>query len=556
MKTLAIYCRVSTEEQAKKGLSLNDQEKRGIEHAKKLKCKHKVFRDEGISGTIKLQDRIGMNSLIQEIQDEEKQYIGVYVTDIDRIARNPIESFTFYKLLKDNNLLLYDVSGIIALQDENEELMVNIKSIFAAFEIKKTSNRIKRVLERNAIEGNAGGGPILPYGYNKDINKKLIINEDEAEIVREIFQLSILGHGTKVIANFLNDEKIPTKRGSSQKGYMKVRGELKSEFKWRDSVIYRILTNTMYYGKRKYKNIVVECPSIIDKNVFDTVQKQLMTRKNFKNTKNKYHYLLKGLVFCTCGRRFYGRKRIDLKDNQYICASQRYPGEFCGTRGLNIDFLNKLVWMEVLNLPKQLDKYFQWFEKEGIIKESMKAMTKCLSSLENLERRKTKLFELYEEGKIDRESITNRINQIEIDISLTKENIQKFASQTRYEKDKELILEYVKKNLLFASKVLTDEFKQIIIRALVDKIELKWIQKDNKHMVKIHFKIDKSTSVLMARNLEVRKESRKEHVLRRELTATTNVIIPEGKGLFHTKRFTDIDNIIEWEKEKNKFLNY
>ena len=54
MKHLAIYCRVSTEEQAKKGLSLNDQEQRGIELAKKLKMRWVVYSDEGVSGTIPL----------------------------------------------------------------------------------------------------------------------------------------------------------------------------------------------------------------------------------------------------------------------------------------------------------------------------------------------------------------------------------------------------------------------------------------------------------------------------------------------------------------------
>jgi hypothetical protein len=63
---------------------------------------------------------------------------------------------------------------------------------------------------------------------------------------------------------------------------------------------------------------------------------------------------LKGLIVCpVCGMRFYGRKRVDLSDNQYICCSQKLKN-FCGNRGINIDKMNKIIWDLVIDLPNNM----------------------------------------------------------------------------------------------------------------------------------------------------------------------------------------------------------
>ena len=73
---------------------------------------------------------------------------------------------------------------------------------------------------------------------------------NEKALFQLIYQLSIQGKGTKVISNYLNDNNIPTKRNNVLNGHLLVKGVRKTEFKWRDSVIYNILTNTIYIGER------------------------------------------------------------------------------------------------------------------------------------------------------------------------------------------------------------------------------------------------------------------------------------------------------------------
>ena len=502
---LGIYSRVSTEEQSQKGLSLEDQVKRGIECSKRfLFTSYEVFQDGGYSGTIPFQKRPGLNSLINMILKEEIQ--GIYVTDIDRLSRDNLQTLLIKSILMENGVRLFDVNGEIVLSDENQELLTDLRSLLSSFEIKKTSKRIKRVLERNAIDGKVGGGPLLNFGYTKDIDKKLIVDEDESKIVRWIFQMSIEGKGTKIIANILNEKNVPTKRSSSKKGYLKVRGKKKENFLWRDSVIYKILTNPIYKGKRLFKGKSYDCPNIIEPGLFDTVQNLLKERKNLKNTTNKYFYLLKGKIICgCCNSRFYGRKREDLSDNQYICSSQRYSNSFCGTRGINIDFLDTLVWNHLLNLDVELNKFYNWYEKTDQVTSNMMSLKSSRVKEKQLEKEIRNLIELgTKSSSIKIEYFNEKMTELNTEIDRIRkekmEDIKRLNSLT----DKDEIINLVKQHITVMKKPnLSFEDKRNIIISFVDVINILWNKETLKHSIIIEYKIDRLTQFQLGNDIEL-----------------------------------------------------
>jgi DNA invertase Pin-like site-specific DNA recombinase len=494
---IGVYCRVSTDEQNKNGVSLFDQEERGKEFCIKRGYEFEIFSDGGLSGELKVEERPALNILMDKILAKPKEIDGVYVVDFDRLTRDTETGFLLKKTFQEENIKLYDSNGEVNLEDESQSLLLGIKILLSSFELKKLKVRIKRSLERNVIEGKVGGGKLINYGYRKGENKFLEIDESEALVVKYIYSLCIQGLGTKKIAEKLNEEGIPTKRmiigGFPMK--MKRKGVELKDFHWKDAVIYRILTNPIYKGNRLYKGNLYPCPSIISEEEFELVKLTLVNRKNFKDTTNKYFYLLKGLIYCpNCNNRFYGRKREDLSDNQYICSSQR-NSNFCGNRGINIDKLDELIWKTITNLPKDVKNLLVDNNDEYVIKlkNSIETITKQQHLLLN---KKTKLIQLFTEDELGHDFIKPELEKIrEKHVELTEKLRLKNIELSMLDNKSELINLLTKQiNSLKKGKV-DEETKQKIIRIYVKRILVKWDNVNEKHFVSIDLSLSEKTNI-------------------------------------------------------------
>jgi site-specific DNA recombinase len=503
MKSLAIYKRVSTEEQAIYGISLDNQELRGIELATKLGCDYSVYSDIGISGKVSFDKRAGLNQLLTDVG--ENKIDAIFVLDLDRLSRGDFLQITLIKnLLKENNTKLFDVNGEIDLNDINQELLTDIKSLLNAFELKKLSSRIKSVLEQNVQKGKVGGGPLLPFGYTKDEFKLLIIDIKEAEVVKYIFKLSLEGKGTKVIANILNDENIPTKRTSSLKGYLKVRGEHKTNFLWRDAVVYRVLTNSLYKGDRNYKGKVYESPIIIESVVFDLVQKKLKEKTHFKDTNNKYTYILKGLIYCSrCKRRMFGKKRENGSDNAYSCSSQRHKGESCGNVGINIDFIEDLVLKNILDLNKQVDVFFDDIKKSGSHTSALYYMKKYTEEINEHKSSINNLIDMAQKASIDPSIFKSRIEGLNLNLLVLNEKVRIGAKNLGILNEELLVRKFVKESIV-RYKEFKDENKIIeFVRNFISKIYIQWDEDEMTHYISIHYKIDNLNNYELSKDILV-----------------------------------------------------
>jgi site-specific DNA recombinase len=502
---IGIYARVSTEEQKNKGISLRDQEQRGIEFCGKNGFNYEIFSDGGYSGELDIEERPELNRLVEKILANPKEIDGVFVVDLDRLTRDAEVGFFLKHLLIENDVKLFNIEGYeINLKDENEELMMGIKFLLSSFELKKLRARIKRALERNAKDGKVSGGPIKPYGYEKGENNKLIINQEESLIIKRIYNLSIDGLSTRKIAELLNLEGIKTKRSKSEKGYLTLNGVKKNDFFWRDATIHRILKNTLYKGKRKYKGKFYECPMIIDEDKFELVQRILETRKNFKDTTNKYFYMLKGLITCpVCGLNFYGRKREDLSDNQYICCSQRLSN-FCGNRGINIDKLNKIIWDLVIQLPQNMKKII--IKSEGAYERNLKEkQNKYQDKLKTKQNEVQKILTLFIENDAGREVVKSKLTELENEIKTFERELKLIERELKMIDEHEDFLNDLSIQLKkYAKKEPDDLTKQKIIRTYIKRIFLKWSSTINNHLIVVQFEIDRFTDLNLQGLAEVK----------------------------------------------------
>lgn len=514
MKKIGIYYRVSTEEQRIKGISLHDQKQRGIEFCKRNNYQYEVFEDGGISGEDPIEKRPSLNRLIEKILAKPQivnnevlnEFYGIYVIELDRLSRNTKVSRFIKETLVENNVKLFVAEGRETnFEDPNDNLMFEFKSLLDEYENKKTRVRIKNALKRNVIDGKVGGGKLINYGYTKDENKKLIIEETEAKVVKLIYQLCLQGKGTKVIADLLNEKGIPTKRDLVD-APMKVKGKKKEKFKWRDSVIYRILTNPIYKGQRKFKGEFYPSPKIVDENIFDSIQEILLKRKNNKNTTNKYFYLLKGLIFCgKCGSRMYGRKREDLSDNQYICSSQRYKGEFCGNRGINIDKIEDIIINSVLRLPSDYKIYINKFYDDSNIKNQLKSLRLYNELKESLENEITNLLQLYSSNLENKNQVIKLVNNKNKEIEKLEGIINETESKMQGKILDQNLHSIIKKMSIDLKKHKNNyEKSKNILTGIIDKIHIDWVDDEKPyHYVKIDYKFDYKTGVKISKSLDV-----------------------------------------------------
>jgi DNA invertase Pin-like site-specific DNA recombinase len=404
---VGIYCRVSSDEQATKGVSIHDQQKRGIEYCLQMGYDYELFVDAGFSGTLDIGQRPRLDALMDLVYAKPREIDAIFVTDYDRLSRSVELGFLLKKEFLERGVKLIENGNEINLNDESQDLLVGLKNLISSHEVKKLVARLKRSLERNVMDGKAGGGSLYNYGYTKDGNKKLVIDEYESVVIKDIYSSYINGLSTKEIAEKLNHEGVPTKRMRMMDGSLLVKNKKrgatdkvkKTEFKWSQTVVHKILTNTVYKGERPYKGKKYPCPAIIDADRFDLIQSMLKRANNFKNTNNKHFYLLKGLMKCGgCGNNFYGRKKTNLTDNYYTCSTHIF-GNWCGNKGVGIDNLNNLVWVALLNLPNDIENLVN-VNKQNYTSNIQINIDKYSSTILENNIKINRLMDLYSEGKV------------------------------------------------------------------------------------------------------------------------------------------------------------
>ena len=466
----ALYVRLSRDDNLEgDSYSISNQKKLLTKVAKEKGYSNLlIFCDDGISGvTMNRPDYIRM---IEAIEDNKVS--AVFVKDLSRLGRNYIEVGKLTEeFLPEHDIRLVAVSDNIDTQEGENEL-APIKNLFNEWYARDISKK-RRI--SNKIKGNAGeplGFP--PYGYmkNPDGSKSWVIDEEAANVVKRIFDMTLEGLGSHQVADVLADDKILTPAQYwKSKGIN--RGGTKNNtnpYHWRASVIVKMLDNQEYCGdvvnfktySKSYKNkkriendkenwVIFKDvhEPIIERSVWELVQEKRSGKRKRKQADGERN-MFSGLLVCAdCGSNLgyhFNQRNHDIqyfncmgynRGSRKICTSTHY---------IRLDFLEKIVLGEIRRLTKLATQYEDEFAKI-VMGHSIKTAEqernlkqKELNTLMARDKELDNLFEhLYEDnvtGKISDDRFAKMSIKYETEQKEISSQIERLQTELENEKSK------------------------------------------------------------------------------------------------------------------------
>ena len=327
---LAIYTRLSVSDEA--STSIENQLKEGKAFALKNNYKsYKIYNEgEGVSGGAEIKDRPQLFNLLQDIN--ENNISVVWFRNQNRLERSSNTWHIFTTEAKKHNVLIYFNDKLFDFNNAQDNLYGTIQSALNQYQRDLQSAQTKKVLRMKMKEGLTWG--ITAYGYDKDIDSKLVIHKDESKVVLKMFKDSLSGIGTRTIALNLNESGVRTKRGT----------------KFNEGTIYTILKNEIYKGVRRFANDVYEAPIIVEPELWQKVQDNFKVNSFHTGKKVAHKFILRGLLKCSVcdDKNYYAYTRNDNQNNYYMCSSKRGRKEqvkhSCKSRGLTLEVIESVVW--------------------------------------------------------------------------------------------------------------------------------------------------------------------------------------------------------------------
>ena len=297
------YCRVSTDEDSQAGsYELQVQNyKQYIQQNPDWEFVG-IYADEGISGTSVLH----RENFLRMIRDCEAGKIDLIITkQVNRFARNVLDSLHYIRMLKtlDNPVGVFFESEGLNTLGSSSEMIITVLSLVAQEESEQKSKSIKWAYKRR-WQKNIGIRPnwaLLGYSYD-ETTQEWFINEDEAELVRAIYDLYIEGNSSTQIAEILTQNKIPTVRGLSKWSSGTIIGILKNEKYCGDALCQKTVTTDLFTHK-VVKNDGIEPQyyieghhePIIDRDTWNKAQQIRVERRNMRKRKcKKPKHIVKG----------------------------------------------------------------------------------------------------------------------------------------------------------------------------------------------------------------------------------------------------------------------
>ena len=313
---VAAYCRVSTDDDDQ----LGSFESQKLYYEEKIRANPEwvnagIFADEAITGT-KVDKREGFQAMIQKCQNGEIDMI--LTKSISRFARNTLDTLQYVRMLKDRNIAIFFEKENINTLDMNGELLLTIMSSLAQQEVESLSQNVKMGLKMKMKRGELiGFNGCLGYDYHPE-DKTLTVNEEEAEIVRFIYDMYLQGYGTTTIANRLMELGKKNKKGEVSWHTHGVMGIIKNEKYKGDNLLGKTFT-TDPISKRRLANMGEEeqyyirdhHEPIVSREVWDEaerIRKKRATNKVMEPTGNRERYTRQYAFSSMCECAFCGHK--------------------------------------------------------------------------------------------------------------------------------------------------------------------------------------------------------------------------------------------------------
>lgn len=451
----ALYIRLSSEDKEKQNESESVTNQRSIllRYAKTNNIRvYDIYIDDGFTGT-----NFDRPSFKRMIDDIESKKVNIVITkDMSRLGRDYIVTGELMEKYFPSKGVRYIAinDGIDTFIDNGINEITPFKAVINDYYARDISKKIRSSLQAKMKDGKFVGGR-TPYGYDKDPKNKnhLVINKEQAIVVKRIYNLALSGLTAYKIASLLTKEKIKT---PAQHYDFDWRANHNYKYGiWHSSTVKDILTNRIYTGdliqnKRrkvnyKVKKIVYNNPNehiiientheaIIDKETFNKVQK--LIPKNVGRNEKKEHFLLEGLLYCgDCGHRISVMPR---KKNNNLCYTDCNYNRTYRKEKLCTPHCNNYDKLEAQILSSLKEICLKYIDRNKIVKEVNNKKTK--------KKEKTKDEILIISNRID--TINNNLDEIYMDkLNKVIDEDRFIRIKSKFEKELSIALEEQKRLL-------------------------------------------------------------------------------------------------------------
>lgn len=454
MKTAVIYARYSSDAQSEQ--SIEGQLRVCEEYAEKNNILIlNTYIDRAMTGTNDL--RPDFQKMIKDSKNKEWDYVIVY--KLDRFSRNKYESVMHKRTLKENGVKVLSAMENIPDTPEGiilESLLEGMNQYYSA----ELAQKVKRGMHETRLKGYFQGGTLL-YGYKLD-GRKIVINEEQAEVVKYIYKQYALGVFVKTIQKELTEKVI-----------------LHKDKPFAINTIHNILKNEKYSGKYMHEDELVDnmYPQIVPTELFNKVREKVNKNK-YGSQSVRMIYLLKGKLKCGyCGMPISadcGKTRHGKVIHYYKCSGRKKKLNDCQKSVIQKDILERFLLDNVIDKlrePKIMDTIVKTLvdlqDKFQNHNSELSIMQKQKKQLENT---LNNIMSAIEKGVVTK-TTTSRLKETENQIEELEKKILIEKSRTFIKIPENVIREYYTNILEFEPLILINTLIKEI-KLFDDKIEI------------------------------------------------------------------------------------
>lgn len=391
-KRVAIYTRKSTDKGLERDFNSLDAQREACEQYIKSqahlgwKLTDTRYDDGGFTGANI--DRPAFARLLNDIDAGRVDVVVVY--KVDRLSRSLLDFAKVMDRFNKAGVAFVSVTQNFSTADAMGRLTLNVLMSFAEFEREMISERTRDKIAGSRRRGKWTGGAV-PIGYEAQ-DKKLVIVEHEAQVVRDIFERYLDRQSALSIAQHLNETHQLTKQRTTRKG------RVRPGRAWSKDVVLRILKNPVYAGLMPYRDEVFdgEHEAIIEPAIFHRVQVYLKKFGAGRTGKPRTgEYLLSGRLFCVCGYAMTGKSTRKKKGNTkryryYQCVNRDKRGRrACDARPLPANAIESFVVTRIRDVTadgnladevtRRMDAYFE--QKRGALEREQRKLPALIAEL-------------------------------------------------------------------------------------------------------------------------------------------------------------------------------
>ncbi len=487
---VAAYCRVSTDDDDQ----LGSFESQKLYYEEKIQANPEwvnagIFADEAITGT-KVDKREGFQAMIQKCQNGEIDMI--LTKSISRFARNTLDTLQYVRMLRERNIAIFFEKENINTMDMNGELLLTIMSSLAQQEVESLSQNVKMGLKMKMKRGELiGFNGCLGYDYHPE-DKTLTVNEEEAEIVRFIYDMYLQGYGTTTIANRLTEMGKKNKKGEVSWHTHGVMGIIKNE-KYKGDILLGKTFTTDPISKRRLANMGEEeqyyirdhHEPIVSREVWDEAERIRVKRNTNRvveptGNRERYtrQYAFSSMCECAfCGHKLTRRTRHSSSVYEkpvWQCMNATKNGiKNCPHCKAIDEAILEGAFLEAFgllagNFEDVLDVVMDAVESSLSNDDDIRKRQQLDKDISALNSKKSRMTDMLIDGTITKEVYDEKM--IEINRKLHTLDGKKMLLNESIEKQKDVGKRMAELRLTLENEEILDEFDRVVFESIIEKV--------------------------------------------------------------------------------------